>query len=561
VRRAVLASAALALLVALGAALRLVGIGYLLPEVMNRDGMVLHRQVEILRGGPATPENDPWHYGFYPHLTARIAALLPEERSKPEGPTDLARHLELASAPWIRLRVVSALLSLLAIPATYLLGRRFLERGPALFAAALVATSLHDIVLAVQEKPHAAAASFIAIALLAATRLRRRPDVLGYLLAGIAAGLALGTLQSGAACLFAVGAAFLLREKKEGAPAPAAWIAATVALVALAFRAFYPFFFRPQPAIVSTGSTTSAGGFAQMIAQGVGGARVGKILAAAFGLDPLPVAAAALGILIWAIGVARSKEARTASLRGELPVLLAFLVPYLAVLVSFRETLVRFCLPLVPLLAIAAGFAFQRATSRMRASAAIALAAALLAIPLLPAVHFARIRTRPSPLDEAARWVEANVPRDETVVVVPHYDLPLLLTDQAIEANTRDPEETVWSQYLSGVPRETLVGDRRSVLVEPGERPRSRFDLRDDPVGYLRSVGARTIVLDLSGWPSGMLKGKLDLATRISPCAEDDGKRRGIVLWGTGYDPLRPSAASILGLRSVGTAVEIYRLP
>jgi len=28
-----------------------------------------------------------------------------------------------------------------------------------------------------------------------------------------------------------------------------------------------------------------------------------------------------------------------------------------------------------------------------------------------------------------------------------------------------------------------------------------------------------------------------------------------------GYDPLRPSAAGILGLRSVGTAIEIYRVP
>jgi hypothetical protein len=26
-------------------------------------------------------------------------------------------------------------------------------------------------------------------------------------------------------------------------------------------------------------------------------------------------------------------------------------------------------------------------------------------------VHFARVRTQPSPLDEAARWVEANVPK------------------------------------------------------------------------------------------------------------------------------------------------------
>jgi len=124
----------------------------------------------------------------------------------------------------------------------------------------------------------------------------------------------------------------------------------------------------------------------------------------------------------------------------------------------------------------------------------------------------------------------------------------------------RNSATEYFAAYLSRVPRETLIGERRRVLVEPGERPASREALRDDPVAYLRAAGAKTIVFDLSGWPSGMLADRLDLAARISPAADDDGKSRGVVLWGTGYDPLRPSAARILGLRSVGTAIEIYRL-
>lgn len=554
-------AAALALLLVLGAGLRLVGIGYLLPEVMNRDGMVVVRQVEILRGGPATPETDPWHYGFYPHVMARIATLVPAETSRPSGPASLEEHLALASAPWIRLRIVSALLSLLAVPATYLLGRRFLDRGGALFAAALVATSLHHIVLALQEKPHATATSFIAIALVAATSLRRKPDLRAYLLAGVAAGLAVGSLQTGAACLFAVAAAFLLRREEAAGRASRAWILATVAIVAASVRFFYPFFFRASSgAVRSSESTTSVGGFAHMLAEGFGSARITKILAALFGLDPLVVVLAVLGVLLWAIAIARSRERRLESSRGDLPILLAFATPYLVVLLCFRETLVRFCLPLLPLLAIAAGYGFRRATARWPKGASIAIAVLLLAIPTWPAVHFARIRTRPSPLAEAARWVEANVPREERVVVVPHYDLPLLLTDDAIASNTRDHDQTIWSEYLSKVPPETLVGERREIRVEPGERPRSREDLRDDPVGYLRASGSSTIVFDLSGWPSGMLADRLELIARISPAEVDDGKGRGVVLWGTGYDPLRPSASRILDLRSIGTAVEIYRL-
>jgi hypothetical protein len=196
----------------LGAVLRLVGIGYLLPEVMNRDGMVVVRQVEILRGGPATPETDPWHYGFYPHVMARIAALVPAETARPSGPASLEEHLALASAPWIRLRIVSALLSRCRRRTC---SAAVLDRGGALFAAALVATSSMTSSLALQEKPHATATSFIAIALVAATSLRRKPDVRAYP-AGVAAGLAIGSLQTGAACLFAPRRFLLRREEAAG---------------------------------------------------------------------------------------------------------------------------------------------------------------------------------------------------------------------------------------------------------------------------------------------------------------------------------------------------------
>src|SRR5262249_40847901 len=95
-----LAAAALALIVVAAAWLRLAGIGYLLPSVMNRDGMVLLRQVEVLRGGPRSIDADAWRYGFYPHLMARLGMLLPEDPPA-RGALPLARHLELASAPWI----------------------------------------------------------------------------------------------------------------------------------------------------------------------------------------------------------------------------------------------------------------------------------------------------------------------------------------------------------------------------------------------------------------------------------------------------------------------------
>ena len=543
-------AAALAAIVLAAAGLRLAGIGYLLPSVMNRDGMVLLRQVEVLRGGPRSIDADAWRYGFYPHLMARLGTLWPED-PRPTGPVPLARHLELASAPWIRLRELSVALSLLAIPATYRLARRFAGRGSSLLAAALVATSLHHVVLSIQEKPHAAATGFVALTLLAALRLRRKPDVRAYLLCGAAGGLAIGTLQSTWACLFAVGAAFLVRDRTKARASPA-WFLATAALLLLALRVFYPFYFESEP------GQDGALGFGRKLLGLAGGAPVGRILSAAWALDPVLVTAAAAGILGWIVLAARDPTRRRSALRGDLAVILAFAVPYALVLVAYRETLVRFCLPFVPLSACAAAWALERVRPR---AARLAVGLAAVAASLVPALHFARIRTRPSPLDEAARWVEAHVDPGEAVVVVPSYDLPLLATDDAIAANREPPYRTIWAEYQAHAAPGSLEGPRRRILVEPGRRPGSREKLAEDPVGYLREAGARYAVIDLSGIPSGVFRDRMELLERISPAERDDGRSRGVVLWGTGYDPLRPSALGILGLRSLGTSVEIYRIP
>jgi hypothetical protein len=562
------ACVALAVLVLVGAWLRLSGIGYLLPEVMNRDGLVFVRQVEILRGGPATAVGDATRYSFYPLLIGRIAELLPQEKIPEGAPADLARHLEVASSIWIRLREISVALSLLAIPATYLLARRFLDRLSSLFAAALVATSLHHIVLSIQEKPHAAATSFIALALLAALRLRRKPDALAYVACGIAGGLAIGTLQNAAVCLLPIAAAFFLAQD-GGRRASRTWVLATLALLAVAVRCLYPFYFEGLPgSIPASGEGVGLSAFVRKLASRLGGAPCARILSAVWGLDPLLVTAAGAGVLVWLLSSSRKRDA----LRGDLAVLLALVVPYLAVLALYRETLVRFCLPFVPLLACAAAYAFRRARDRWRIGAAgsAALALALLAVPLWPAVHFANIRREPGPMEEASRWIEAHAAPSDTVIVVPEYDLALLPTDDAIRENAHPSYRTIWTEYLAHVPPASLAGPRRRILIEPGERPESRLAFAKDPIAYAQRYGARWMVVDLSGLPRGALKAPAVLEERISPIEKDAdaaeregprGRDRGVVLWGTGYDPLRPSAASILRSRSLGTAVEIYRVP
>src|SRR5215207_9228091 len=98
------ASIALALLLAAAAWLRLAGIDYLLPEVMNTDGLAIVRQVECFRAGA---EGSDWWYSAYPHLLARAVALLspPETAAAPfAAPLALAEHVRFANAPWVELR-------------------------------------------------------------------------------------------------------------------------------------------------------------------------------------------------------------------------------------------------------------------------------------------------------------------------------------------------------------------------------------------------------------------------------------------------------------------------
>ena len=72
--RAALALAALCVAAFL---LRLHGIGFGLPHVTYRDGMVIYTQVkEMKTGDPALRQREFW--GYYPQVTARVASVLPD---------------------------------------------------------------------------------------------------------------------------------------------------------------------------------------------------------------------------------------------------------------------------------------------------------------------------------------------------------------------------------------------------------------------------------------------------------------------------------------------------
>ena len=177
--------AALALACAFSLLVRWIGADFLLPHSEGLDGLVIERQVAMYRYPQAGDERDD-SYHYYPHLAARIVAELPDLRASLPHDASLDSQLALASASWLEFRRASAALTTLLLLATWLLARRFVGERWALFAAALVGTSLLFCFYSSEMRPHGIAATANAWAVIACMALLRRGTLASYLVAGTA---------------------------------------------------------------------------------------------------------------------------------------------------------------------------------------------------------------------------------------------------------------------------------------------------------------------------------------------------------------------------------------
>jgi hypothetical protein len=644
------AALAVAALVALSLALRWFGLGCQLPQFVPVDSLVLASEVEVLRHH-GDPSYRLWP-NLYPRLIPELVRLLPTETPDDPPPRTLEEHLARARAPYVRVGIVVALLSVLLVPGTYLLARRFLERAWSLLAAALAATSVLFLWFSQQGRPHGAATSVILLAVLAALRLRRRPTFSSYVLAGIALGAAIGTLQSGVAALLPFAAAFLLRKKDQGlelasvrgsdlppdepsGPEPridgasfaSPWfVALSLAIVGLLAFALYPSMkgtpaFRgepPGPAFALHGSLVTLMGHAISLTNfnGDGFALLARAL---WSYDPLIAATFALGAVVLLVALVglwtrRSSRARSAvassDTRRDLLVVLAFAVPYAAAIGLYHFSGQRFLLPLLPYIACVAAFGLRAlwklAQPRGVAlrSAAAALVAAILAVQAFGAMKLSRIRSRPDTATEAATWLREHLPsKSDLVLLGPGFDLPLLLTPDALARNEERPNLSQrWYTYQvaaaktaetksasrstdsqstpssssrdssesrSSTADATNTADRYELLTIPVTTDEDKRKLLHDPAAYVRELGASWVVIEARRTWEWRGVEKLrealpqvgELAARFEP---DDAERYADApIAHQGFDPLPfpiPWFRRILGARCTGSVLEIWRI-
>ncbi|HTF90872.1 MAG TPA: glycosyltransferase family 39 protein [Planctomycetota bacterium] len=454
-RRAATLGVIVCVVIALG--LRLCALGARLPCNVEPDGTVIPEQVELIqRHAENRDAASVWR--LYPHLVAELAALIP---ARERADDSLEEHLAQASSPFLRVRLIVALLSLLLVPASYWLARNFLSRGPALLATLLCATSLLTLLFAQQSRPHAPAAAFALLAVVASLRMARRPDWLNCSLAALAVGLSAGTLQSGAASALPLAAAWFLRDRATKSRA-SRWLAPLwmVALAGAIVWALYPHGLPDQRA--PAGSTSAIGGlvFATShadpnLALGVGhevridrlgGGGFAVIARTLWSFETLPLVAALLALALGAKSLV-ARAPGSANWR-KLAIVSAYAVPYLLLFGMFDATCERFCLQLVPFVACLAAALWARIA--LRGPQALALVAlCVLALPQLGAcLALERLRLKKDGPTQLGDWIAAHVAAEtERVFCFPGVDVPLARTEAVMARDAAASFGSQWFRY------------------------------------------------------------------------------------------------------------------
>ena len=556
---------ALATISALALLLRLWNLDALLPHLTESDGLVLATQVDLLRSGAEHPERELL-FGFYPHLVAWLALLIPH--AKIEAHT-LAEQLALAARSYGDPRMAVAIASVLIVPGTWALARRFLAPGAALLAAAFSATSLLHLWFAQQARPHAVSSALAVLAVVAALRLFERGKALDFLLGGLAAGLAIAALQSGIAVLLPLGLALVLR-RPEARASSLLWLVPALAIIALCVRVFYPFLFGPSQSELGAG-----GGEFHLSGHVVyfdlfNGQGFMTVVRTLVDYDPWLTLCAVLG------GAALLAR-RTLTGRGrELAIVLAYAVPYFVMIALYQRTYQRFVIPLVPYLACLAAWLVWTMARRVAQRIPLAPSAAMalfFAPQAAPALRLLRVRAAPDTIEQAARWIESSrdiAPEHDRILVQPSFDLPLPQSAAALEANVlmMDNRSRPWFRLQRSLPAEQRLLPAWNLIAMPLRTSEQMRALNEDGPAYLRSLGADWFVIEVySEGRTPLLLDQIPPAlpavaervARFTPDHPDRGDDLPLLYQDDGYPRTEVWAWRLYHMHSLGPTIEIWR--
>lgn len=458
---------ALVLVLALALALRIVALDRLLPHFVEPDAFWSYHLMELR--GETVPDGVDYRER-YPSLVPTLLSTIDPH----PAPRDLPEALSAAAQPFVLVRGVAALCGVLACALAFAFARRLAGPWTALGCAAFVAISPLHLLCSTQARPHAVVAAASLACLLACVRLVERPSPVRGLVAALAAGLALASLQNGLFVLppLCLATWWAVRGAKG------LLLAAGAALLAL----FVGLPWWPGLPTLVDGALRLGGSGAHQLGSGEydfsGFATAARLL---FEHDPwlalLPLAG------LWAARTGLATLARGWRDGSHAPrnLLLAHAVPYLVVAGANREYYERFWLPVLPAVALLAAIGLGwLATTAWRAATPLALrgvAFLLLVLALaLPAAGVAawwRLSSRLDSIEEAAR---ALATLDALVATSPVLALPTLLDRSELEATLaeRDGRVVPWVAWQAAHQDELASLPRRRWRLLPSRVARPK---------------------------------------------------------------------------------------
>jgi len=457
----------------------------------------------------------------------------------------------------------------------------FLRGGWPLLAAAFTATSLLHLSFSQQARPHGVATGLMLIAVLASVAVARKPSLPRYLASGVAVALALGCLQSGVATLIPLAVAHVWASRGRGWPHQ--WRSLVpLGVVMSSLLVFYPFLLFGNASMSGQmqleRSTLKQAGHSLHLDR-FNGQGFGLIVRTFVSYEPAIAALAVVALLALAAVFLRRSPVRflapqESSSARDLTVILSFVLPYLLIVGLYENSYERFVLPLLPYAAVmaAAGVAFMARALPvpLQRSGSLGLAFASLALPLCSAVRLELLRLQPDTYEQAARWIDDHIDRNDRLYASYGVDVPLAQDPASLAANRRfllAKPSFPWLRHQIAQPPDAIHAPRRWyrwIAANPGESLSAR---ERRPHELLRQLGVQYLIIDAneSRHPETRLLRHFLLRTatrlaRFSPDGDEDATNVALNYQDQLGVVMPNFTARIWTAKSLGAVLEIYRV-
>ena len=409
-----LVGAALLLVLAVGAALRLWSVRHGLPAVHNVDESVhfVRSAVWFFRG-----DYNP-HYFLNPPAFSyllHIVYAFGYGGVWPSGAEDevIRRFKRDPSELYAIGRIVAGMMGVLAAGLLFRVGERLYGAAAGLVAATLMSISFLPVFyghLALNDVPTLLP---LTVGLLGAVRIHQRGEWTDYALAGAGLGFATAFKYTAAALVLPIAIAFGLRvwEDRERLRPELRRLVLAGVIAGLAFTLANPYaLLAPRSFLYGVREQRTYAGDVEKIGLDDVTGWGYYLWTLTWGLGWIPLALSALGAVL-----ALLRDWRTTLL------LLSFVVAFWLFMGMQTRFYGRWLLPVYPFLALLAGYAVVRvagfARGRWRTPLGIAIVAVALIQPLFSIVHVNQVLGNTDTRKQARKWLVANLPRGERAVI------------------------------------------------------------------------------------------------------------------------------------------------